>query len=113
MKSGGADMSRQEMLDDPGARYPQLRQFLGGYFHQDWPLDSGRWEDVADDFVAESTRSSVAQTADELRSLLAQRFSDEETEAVLEGLGCNVDPAAFHLGARAWLEAVQGRITRA
>ena len=106
-------MSRQEMLDDPGASYPQLRQFLGGYFHQDWPLDSGRWEDVADEFVAESTRSSVAQTADELRSLLAERLSDEATEAVLEGLGCNVNPAAFHLGARAWLEALEARVSRA
>lgn len=106
-------MSRQEMVDDPGASYPQLRQFLGGYFHQDWPLESGRWEDVADDFVAESTRSAVAQTADELRSLLAEGFSDEETEAVLEGLGCNVDPAAFQLGPGAWLEALRTRITRA
>lgn len=105
-------MSRQEMLDDPGASYPELRQFLGGYFHQDWPLDSGRWEDVADDFVAESTRSSVAQTADELRSLLDQQFSDAETEAVLERLGCSVNTAAFQLGARAWLEALEGRITR-
>ncbi|MEO8897683.1 MAG: contact-dependent growth inhibition system immunity protein [Candidatus Dormibacter sp.] len=112
MKSGGSDMSRQEMLDDPGASYPQLRQFLGGYFHQDWPLDSVRWQDVADDFVAESTRSSVAQTADELASLLADGFSDEETEAVLEALGCSVNPAAFHLGARAWLAALQSRITR-
>ena len=106
-------MSRQEMLDDPGASYPQLRQFLGGYFHQDWPLDSVRWEDVADDFVAESTRSSVAQTADELRWLLAQPLSGEDTEAVLEGLGCNVNPAAFDFGARAWLEALEARITRA
>jgi CdiI immunity protein len=113
MNTGGPAMSRQEMLDDPGASYPQLRQFLGGYFHQDWPLDSGRWEDVADEFVAESTRSTVAQTADELRSLLAEGFSDEELEAALEGLGGNVNPAAFHLGAGAWLAGLQGRITRA
>jgi hypothetical protein len=113
MKSGGADMSRQEMLDDPGASYPHLRQFLGGYFHQDWPLDSARWEDVADEFVADSPRSSVAETADELRAVLAQRLSDEETEGLLEGLGCNVNPAAFHLGAGAWLEALETRLTRA
>jgi hypothetical protein len=106
-------MSRQEMLDDPGAIYPQLRQFLGGYFHQDWPLDNGRWEDVADDFIAESTRSAVAETAAELRSLVAEGLSDEETEAVLEGLACNVNPAAFHLGAGAWLEALQARISSA
>lgn len=104
-------MSRQEMLDDPGASYPQLRQFLGGYFHQDWPLESERWEEVADDFVAESTRSSIAQTEDELRSLLTAEWSDEEIEAVLEGLGCNVNPAAFQLGARAWLEALQARLS--
>jgi hypothetical protein len=103
-------MSRQEILDDPGASYPQLRQFLGGYFHQDWPLDSARWEDVADEFVAESTRSSVAQTADELRGLLAEGLSDDELESVVEGLGGNVNTAAFQLGAGAWLAALQARI---
>jgi hypothetical protein len=111
MTSGGSDMSRQTMLDDPGASYPQLRQFLGGYFHQDWPLESARWQDVADEFIAESTQSAVAQTADELRSLLAEGFSDQETDAILDGLGCSVNPAAFHLGARAWLEALQSRIS--
>jgi hypothetical protein len=110
MNTGGFAMSRQEMLDDPGASYPQLRQFLGGYFHQDWPLDSARWEDVAADFVAESTRSSVEQVSDELRSLLAEGLSDAELESVLEGLGCNVNPAAFQLGVGAWLAALQARI---
>jgi hypothetical protein len=113
MNTGGSAMSRQEMLDDPGASYPQLRQFLGAYFHQDWPLDSGRWEDVADEFVAESTRSSVLETAAELRSLLAESLSDEQIEAVLEGLGCNVNPAAFQLGPGQWLHELEARITRA
>lgn len=103
-------MSRQEMLDDPGSVYSRLRQFLGGYFHQDWPVDSARWEDVADDFIAESTRSDVAETAAELGSLLAEGLSDQEAEAVLEGLGCNVNPAAFGLGAGSWLAALRARL---
>ena len=106
-------MSRRQMLDDPSTAYPQLAQFLGGYFHQDWPADGASWEDIAGDFIAESTRSSVTDTAAELRALLAQGFSDTELGGVLDGLGCSVDPGAFGLDAQAWLEALLVRVARA
>ena len=54
-------MSRQDILDDPVIAYPQLEQFLGAYFHQDWGLDRDGWEPVVDDFVAKSPRPASSK----------------------------------------------------
>jgi hypothetical protein len=110
MNTGGSAMSRQEILDDPSASFPQLRQFLGSYFHQDWPVERARWEEVVDDFMAESPRSVVADSAAELASLVGEPLTDVELEAVLDGLGCSVDPSAFNLGPGDWLRAVARRL---
>jgi hypothetical protein len=99
-------MSRQAMLDDPASAFPQLHQFLGGYFHQDWPVDSDGWENVVRDFVAEAPASVVLETSTELRALLAAGYGDGELEAMVEGLGGDVDPAAFNLRAEEWLRAL-------
>jgi hypothetical protein len=103
-------MSRQEILDDPASAFPHLHQFLGGYFHQDWPLDDRGWEMVVDDFIAESPQPDAAGSITELSSLLSNGFSDHELTVVLEGLGCSVDPSAFHLPAEDWLRAVLRRL---
>lgn len=103
-------MSRQEILDDPAAACPQLAQFLGAYFHQDWAPDHPEWEPVVDDFVAESPGSAVADTAEELRELLAAGFTDDELDAVLGGLGCSVVPSALGVTTSAWLTAVLQRL---
>jgi CdiI immunity protein len=106
-------MSRQEMLEDPASAFPQLGQFLGGYFHQDWVIDRHRWEEVVDDFIAESPRSLVLECAAELRDLLAAGFTDTELTGVLERLGGSVDPSAMQLRADEWLQAMLGRFTTA
>jgi hypothetical protein len=106
-------MSRQEMLDDPASAFPELGQFLGGYFHQDWVADRHRWEAVVDDFIAESPRSLVLACAAELRDLLAAGFSDTELTSLLELLGGSVDPAAVELRADEWLQAMLRRLSAA
>jgi CdiI immunity protein len=106
-------MSRQEMLDDPASAFPQLGQFLGGYFHQDWVVDRHRWEEVVDDFIAESPTSLVLACAAEVRDLLAAGFTDTELTGLLERLGGSVDPAAVELSADEWLQAMLGRLTDA
>jgi hypothetical protein len=106
-------MSRQEQLDDPASAFPQLGQFLGGYFHQDWVVDRHRWEEVVDDFVAESPRSLVLACAAELRDLLAAGFTDTELTNLLERLGGSVDPAAVELRTDEWLRAMLARLTAA
>jgi CdiI immunity protein len=104
-------MSRQEILDAPASAFPQLRQFLGGYFHQDWVVEHATWEEVVDDFIADSPRHAVLECASELRDLLAAEFSDGELAIVLERLGCSVDASALDLRTGEWLRLVLERLT--
>jgi CdiI immunity protein len=103
-------MSRQQLIDEPGEAVPEAAQLLAGYFHQDWVLDSRRWEDVVDGFVAESPRSAVMGAAADLRTLLAAGLGEVELAGVLDRLGASVDPAADGLTAAGWLEAVLARL---
>lgn len=103
-------MSRQEILDDPASAFPQLRQLLGGYFHQDWVVDRERWESVVDDFIADSPRHAVLECTSELRDLLAAGFDDSELGTVLERLGGSVDPSALELRTGEWLRQLLERL---
>lgn len=106
-------MSRQDILDDPAGTCPQLHQFLGGYFHQDWALDRDSWEPVVDEFITESPHSVVVATVDELREVLAAHLTDAELTVVLDRLGASVAPAGFELTPTAWLEAMVRRLQSA
>lgn len=106
-------MPRQDILDDPGSACPQLRQFLGGYFHEDWVAERQRWEEIVDDFVAESPRTTVMECTEELGELVDVDLTDGELAAVLEGLGCSVDPSAFGMQRNQWLAAVRRRLAAA
>ncbi len=103
-------MSRQDILDDAARACPQLHQFLGAYFHQDWVVDRQGWPPVVDEFVAESPHSVVVATSDELTGLLAAQLTDAELASVLDRLGASVSPAAVGMTATAWLEAVLQRL---
>ncbi len=103
-------MPRQDIVDDPAAAYPQLHQLMSAYFHRDWPMDGQGWDEVVDDFVAESPGSVVIDTAEELRGLLAAGLSDGELSVVLTRLGGEVDPVAFQMSATGWLTAVRHRL---
>jgi hypothetical protein len=103
-------MSRHQLLDHPDAVAPDAAQLLAGYFHQDWVLEAQRWEDVVDDYVAETPRSAVTGCVADLRSILAAGLDEVELAAVLDRLGASIDPAAYGLSATAWLEAVLARL---
>jgi hypothetical protein len=104
-------MPPQDILDDPASAYPQLHQFLGGYFHQDWAEDGDAWQPVVDDFSAESPGSVVVDTAAELRALLGAGFADIDLAVMLERLGGSVVPSAFGMTATSWLGAVLQRLS--
>jgi hypothetical protein len=101
-----------DLLTDPARALPQLAQFLGGYFHQDWPVDRAGWEEVVDDFVSESAPASVSGCAAELRSVIAAQLGDAALAHLLEVLGSELDPSAFGLGPAEWLRAVLDRLPR-
>ncbi len=103
---------RDAIVADPRASLPMTHQFLAAYFHQDWMVDNPQWPDAVDDFVAESTRPSVAGTAAEIRRLAGAGFDEPTLRAVLEGLDCGLDPAGVGLDAESWLAAVIERLDR-
>lgn len=100
-------MSRQQILDDPASAFPQLRQFLGGYFHQDWVVERDDWQDIVRDYVSESPRSAVTECAAELRGLLDAGLVEAELGIVLERLGGSVEPSALGQTTEEWLRAVR------
>jgi hypothetical protein len=87
-----------------------LRQFLGGYFHQDWVVERDDWQEIVRDYVSESPRSAVMECAAELRDLLAAGLGEAELGIVLDGLGASVDPSALGQTTEEWLRAVQERL---
>ena len=49
---------------------PEMQQFLGGHFHQDWDLEAEDWQGVVDNFAADETSVelyALAHSIDTLR----------------------------------------------
>lgn len=90
--------------------FPALWQFLGGYFHQDWMNDAPDPSTVVDLFLNESNREQIAGVLSELTRLLNQDCSDDELQALLLKIGCDVHFPFFGVTARQWLVSVRGQI---
>jgi len=89
----------------------ELEQFLGGYFHQDWMLESARAEEVVDRYLADESSERVRRAAGQLADLLATADSEEALQAVVLGeLGCSYSPSETM---REWLESVRARLESA
>ncbi len=87
---------------------PQLAQFLGGWFHQDWP-DEGYASpaDVVRAYAREETPQAVRATMKEIDSLLASRLPPTQMRRLLvDELGCAYDPTADGKTFRSWLREV-------
>lgn len=101
---------QHQAVGDPASEFPELYQFLGGWFHQDWPLDHTGWQPVVDEFVAESAEATVRECVDEIATLLGAGVDDAELTATMHRLGASVDPSAFDMTAASWLAAVRARL---
>lgn len=91
--------------------FPELEQFLGGYFHQDWMHDAPDPEGIIQLFVAHATSEQMAGVRQELNKVLNQQRSDAELQDLLIKLGCYVYLSALGVTAREWLTTVRARIT--
>ena len=92
-------------------RYPELGQFLGGYFYQDWADDKrivgGSFEDVVRYFVAMNPAATVSQATRELEEFMELDLSEKELEEIVyEDLKCFVHAPGLGLTYRQWLEAI-------
>jgi hypothetical protein len=71
-----------------GDEYPDLDQFLGGYFHQDWPEEHPPGADIPDvvEAFAEENPDGVRDVVGDLDRLLAADYSEEELERIVDQL---------------------------
>jgi CdiI immunity protein len=88
-----------------------LRQFFGGYFHQDWMHDAPNPDDIIKAFVNDSDNDVLASVRTESNKVLNQDLSDAELGDLLRQLGCHVYYPALGLTAREWLTHVRARVS--
>ena len=80
-----------------------LRQFLGGYFHQDWDVNGPTWVDVVDQFLRDHGNGEITKTRDALQSWL----DDTRAGTGLPSLyACDYNPRQDGLDDRTWVRAI-------
>ncbi|MFF7853167.1 contact-dependent growth inhibition system immunity protein [Streptomyces sp. NPDC007904] len=92
-------------------RFPELNQFLGGYFHQDFFEEYTSYKEAVDDYVAEASDDDLNQLARDISALLTAAAADGGLERATSILGMDVSPPPGS-GIRQWLGDVAGIVSR-
>ncbi|MER7176540.1 contact-dependent growth inhibition system immunity protein [Streptomyces mesophilus] len=74
------------------ARFPELGQFLGGWFSQDMPDEFPDHDAAVRDYTDATDRHVVARLAGELRELLTLDLDESDYALAVAELGMEVDP---------------------
>ena len=78
------------MLKKMENEYPELFQFLGCYFHQDWMCESSEPDGMIRLFVSDSVPSTIDAVKKEILTLLVAGFSEEKLRGFLmDEMPCN------------------------
>ncbi|MEM7501844.1 MAG: contact-dependent growth inhibition system immunity protein [Pseudomonadota bacterium] len=85
----------------------ELRQFLSAYFHEDFEVENGSWEDAVAKFRGTESPATVEVVSRQLGELLERDVPDSELRGVLFDLGCYLDPVGLETTARSWLGQVR------
>jgi CdiI immunity protein len=89
-----------------------LRDFFGGYFHQDWDIDGVEsWVGVVDQFVQENSIARVREVREALREWVDSSNEEEISRQLMNELGCDYDWQPDGLGARDWVLGIINRLT--
>jgi hypothetical protein len=86
-----------------------IRQFFGGYFHQDWELEAKDWQTAVDNFATEGTSTELNSLAEEIDNLNAAYQGEDELRAVLSRRAMSSyypGPLTYH----EWLRQVSDRL---
>lgn len=71
---------------------PTLSNLLAAYFHQDWAMEFGSVEAVADYYRGSESPEQVEAARAELAALLDEGLDDAALGARLQALGCEYHP---------------------
>lgn len=74
------------------ARFPELGQFLGGWFSQDMPDEFENHDEAVTDYKASTDPQLVARLVGELQELLALDLDESDHALAVAELGMEVDP---------------------
>lgn len=89
------------------SNYPNLAEFLGSYFHQDWALDAASSGDVTKSYATEWPRTEALATLQEIELLLRSQSENSVSQAV-RGMGCYFVPASEGFQSfSSWLRSVE------
>ncbi|MFI0239074.1 contact-dependent growth inhibition system immunity protein [Streptomyces sp. NPDC016845] len=92
------------------ARFPEMGQFLGGWFSQDMPDEFDTHEAAIADYVAGTQPSLVARLAGELGELFALDLDEAVYAQAVAELGMEVDPPVPYTPG-GWLAQVSSRLS--
>jgi hypothetical protein len=91
------------------ARFPELAQFLGGWFSQDMPDEFEDHDAALQDYLDTTDPGLIAQLTGELHHLLTLPLNESDYALALAELGMEVDPPAPYAPG-GWLTELAGRL---
>ncbi|MFF8021878.1 contact-dependent growth inhibition system immunity protein [Streptomyces sp. NPDC007896] len=92
------------------ARFPELGQFLGGWFSQDMPDEFNDHDAAVDDYRTSTDPHLVARLVGELHELLTLDLDESDYALAVAELGMEVDSPAPY-SPSGWLALVVDRLT--
>ncbi len=70
--------------------FPELQQFLAGYFHQDWVDEHKNANDVIASFISESDMKTIINVKQELNKLILAEPPEQQLQYFLfYDIGCS------------------------
>jgi len=68
---------------------PELFQFLGACFHEDWMCESALADDIIKSFIADSEKATLLNVVKEIEALLALNLTENDLRNfLLKEIGC-------------------------
>jgi len=84
-----------------------LKNFFGGYFHQDWLFEAENPNAVIAEYLRTATPEDARLLGQAIREYSSEFASDKELEEDLfNSLGCYYCPSLVGISAKEWLEGV-------
>ncbi|HEY9328279.1 MAG TPA: contact-dependent growth inhibition system immunity protein [Streptomyces sp.] len=92
-------------------RFPELNQFLGAYFHQDFSDEYASYRDAIDDYLSGASENDLDRLLRDITELLTMATTDRHLKETASDLGMDVSPPPG-VGLRQWLNDVAEIVSR-